>query len=349
MTMTDTKFRLEYACTPKEMQDAEALALREQIGGGSAWLTLLILGSIFVVLLAGLYLKVEPEHRVWVAVLFVAAWIFIFIQGRRAKSKPRATTIIDVTAEGLHFISDTASSILAWSAFSRLFESDELFVLLDHGKQIMIVLPRRAFPDDASQAWFRTAATEGISAPAAPEANPAPAQPGDDVITVSFRYGLRDCVDRFTASWFGRALVIGLGGMPLGVAIAGFFEEHEAAVYSHLEATVFFMLPVSIVTGLVVLLVGAGHQWLEWKPYLIPMTVGISEQGLCFDSAKATSMGEWTLYDRYKETPWSFILWHSTTREWLLLPKRSFGSKAEVDKCRRIIAANVRPSTWLVI
>ena len=35
--------RLEYACTPAELQPAQSLNLRMQIGGGSKWRTTLLL------------------------------------------------------------------------------------------------------------------------------------------------------------------------------------------------------------------------------------------------------------------------------------------------------------------
>jgi hypothetical protein len=60
---------LEYICTEAEMREAQSLHLRRALGGGSRWLTWLVLFGILAALLTLLYFRIRtevaPKYQPW--------------------------------------------------------------------------------------------------------------------------------------------------------------------------------------------------------------------------------------------------------------------------------------------
>ena len=56
--------------------------------------------------------------------------------------------------DNIHFRTATIDSRLAWSHYTRVLESDRVFLLV-YGKRMYTVIPKRAFPNDAEIGRFR--------------------------------------------------------------------------------------------------------------------------------------------------------------------------------------------------
>jgi hypothetical protein len=189
------------------------------------------------------------------------------------------------------------------------------------------VLPKRAFPDARSCDWFRTVA--GAARPESSEVGdgdrlaPAPSpQPGS--VTLVFRLRYRDYLDRSFASWFTRGMAIFFVLIMLGAFIAASMNPPEHPVYSAGQVFAFFVLPFLVVIALMVFILGATQCWLSH--FRVEQTVTLSDTAISEVSAGGQSVMNWETPTRFKETPWSFIVWWPRTQGWLQLPKRAFST-----------------------
>src|SRR6516162_5570396 len=94
--------RLEYACTSAEMNQAQTLALRKQLGGGSKWRTRVILWLMLVGMLLGGWIRFReiPEgYRVLLLAGCVAfGVVFMLVQKKRRKTSP-LTSQLEISEE----------------------------------------------------------------------------------------------------------------------------------------------------------------------------------------------------------------------------------------------------------
>src|SRR5437762_14166477 len=90
--------RLEYACTTAETDQAQSLAMRKQLGGGSKlrmWLILLlILGGMLLALYFQVIRDLPPVYRPYVIpAIFAFSGAFVFWKRRSRGGAPKNTTI----------------------------------------------------------------------------------------------------------------------------------------------------------------------------------------------------------------------------------------------------------------
>jgi hypothetical protein len=79
-----------------------------------------------------------------------------------------------------------------------------------------------------------------------------------------------------------------------------------------------------------------------------PTEVALSEQGITFAGREASGVLPWNNYARYKETPWSFILWKGHGSISTLFPKRAFRSRDDLSRGRALLARNLQRSRWFL-
>lgn len=345
----DEPLRLEYTCTPAELEEAQNLVIRQRVGGGSGWLAMVVLLLALAAVLLALYLAVEPKYRPYVFGLLLVTWVIATLRQRHKRRKPRSPMSVELTDHDIRITSSSGRAILPWSAVSEFVESDSLFVLTDRTSTVLFAFPKRAFPDQRSCEWFRAAAT---SAPAvSPEqpdhGEPVPGpRPKAGTVTLDFRLRYRDYLDRSLASWFTRGLMVLFGAMIVGAFLAAMRKPVPNPGFSGWQVFLFFTVPFLALMETMVVFVAATHDWLAHRRHLVTQTVTLSELGLSYRSVGGDTTTVWETPTCYKETPWSFIVWWPGTRAWLQLPKRAFPSVNEIGRCREILAMHAKQSTW---
>ena len=337
------------------MAEAETLNLRRELGGGSKWRPRVYLAGLLLAALRLVYFRFArdfaPEKRIYAMVGFVVVVsIIVFFLQQARKKKERATSRLELSDAGLAILSDDSRVVFPWPAFSGLLESPNLFVLVDRPKKTMLVLPKRVFPDEGWQTWLRNVVANRADARGWPVVEtPRVAGSGAaDSVRIRFRLGFWNYVDRSIASWFTRGAIIFFAGIFVYATIQSAAHPPPQPVYSTTQ--VFFMagLPFMLVMAVMVVAISSVYTWLDHRKTLIEQEVVLSREGIEFASADASGMLPWSAsYRYYKETPWSFILWNPN-RLWTMLPKRKFTSAADVNRCRELLASNLKKSQWFI-
>jgi len=344
---------LEFACTDAEKEQAQALHLQRRVGGGSKALTTIVLLLVLAGMLLGFYVRVGREvsaaHRPYVYAAVVGIAFVAWLLKRRTRSAAAVMTGVDVSDDGLRVRATGAEVHLPWSAFSRLLDSPELFVLVDRSGTTLLTFPRRVFPDEASQDWFQTLAVNRLGL-AEPSAAPAPvATPADPGQSVGLRIDLRfsDFVDRSLTSWRVRGFLAAFVALMTGITIVTAASPPPNAVYSATQVYFMFILPFLLVTSLVVVLGGSVLSWWSHSRRAAAVDLVLSPDSIAFSGPEGSGALPWSTYDRFKETRRSFFLWKSSgASAWMLLPKRAFATVEEADRCRDMLSSHLRPSSW---
>jgi hypothetical protein len=340
--------QLEYSCTKAEMQEAQTLSLRKQIGGGSRWRTLAVLFLVLVGVLAGLYFQirsaVSDPYGLYVfggALLF--ATVFVLWKNKKRKG-PTLTNKVELSEQALSVVMGETKISSPWSAFSDLIESPNLFVLVDRPKATLTVLPKRAFPNENWQAWFRAlVANRPKSFEHSPSQSRAlPTSP--EQIRLTFQLGLRDYFDRALASAWVWLVIFGIAAFILGTCLYQDIHPSPRAVYSGVQVYFMFMLPFTFVMAAMIISIATIHPWLSHKKHLIPSEVALSTESIASASSDGVGVLPWTTYTRYKETRRSFIIWNPQNHLWVLLPRRAFVSPDDWQRCRELLARHLRKS-----
>lgn len=150
--------KLEYICTEAEMKEAQSLNLHRQCGGGPKWRSQLIVYAFVAVMAALVYLRfkteIAPKDRLWFIALVILIYSGVLVVKRFTRAKPDQTTRLEVSERELIFYTGGARAVMPWSAFGHCLESPALFVLLDRRKLMLWAVPKRVFPDEASQTGF---------------------------------------------------------------------------------------------------------------------------------------------------------------------------------------------------
>jgi hypothetical protein len=216
---------LEFACTDAEKKQARSLRLRQQVSGGSKVLTTVILLLLLAGMLLGFYFRVQrevaPANRLYVyAAVFgvsLLAWVWI----RRSRASTPAEMKLEVSDDGLSVLSSGAAVRMPWSAFGRLLESPDLFVLVDRPKTALLVIPKRAFSSESWQEWFRTLAANRLSLADWPRAGAPATRSSTAGHSVDLRLQLqfRDHLDRTLASWLTRGFLAGVTALIIGTSL----------------------------------------------------------------------------------------------------------------------------------
>jgi hypothetical protein len=343
--------RLEYACTKAELDEAESLALRQQLGGGSTWLTLFVLLAALALVLLALWMfvvrQLPAKYRAAAVAAFALIWIIIYLRQRGTVLADSPKAVVELSEDGVRVVGSAAGATMAWSHFANVYESSDLFVLTDRSKSAMLVLPKRAFPDAGSQDWFRARTLDvGSAADRATAASSQRPPASGEVVRLRFRYRFRDFLDRVLATWFVRVMMIGFACMMLGIFAHAALHPPPNAVYSPARVFLFFGLPFLVLIVAMVPLVVATREWLAGRR-VEEIDVALREEGVTLSAMDSTATVGWEVYGRFKETPRSFIIWQPGGGGWLLLPKRLLADD-QAARCRELLASRCTRSTWLI-
>lgn len=343
--------RLEFACTDTERKHAQSLHLQRQVGGGSKVLTMVVLLLALAAMLATFYVRIQREVSAafrpyaYAAAFGVAflAWLWI----RRSRSAAAVVIRVDISDDGLSVRAQGGEVRTPWSAFSRLLESPEVFVLVDRPGTTLLTIPRRAFPGENWQEWFHTLATNRLSLADRPPAD-SPAAPPPDAspsVRLSLQLGYRDFLDCTVASWLTRGFLAGIATLMIGVSLYAAANPPPNAAFSATQMFFMFVLPSLLFMMAFVVLLRSAHTWFQSRS-AVPQELSISPDSIAFSGPDGSGTLPWSTYDRFKETRGSFLLWNSGTPAWMILPKRAFGSGDDVNWCRDTLSGHLQQSPW---
>jgi hypothetical protein len=156
-----------------------------------------------------------------------------------------------------------------------------VFVLVDRTKSVLFPIPKRAFPDAASQDWFRTQATQFQNSPAV--ASQETFVPGrfatSNGIALTIKLGYWDYFNRSITSWRMRGMFLAIIAFMVGVVV--FTPAPPHAVNSP-EKTLLIMLPIFTVMMGFVIAVLSFISWRAEKKCLDPQHIVINEEGVEF-------------------------------------------------------------------
>ena len=346
-----TILRLEYTCSDREREQAQTLSLRKRLGGGSKWRTRLVLLLVLVGMLLGAWFRfteIQPAYRaLMIAAVVAASVLFVFCKGKLGKRDPLPTKV-EVSETGFTVLGSGSIVAMPWSVFWECLESTDLFVLVDRSKSTVFIVPKRVFPDEGWQTWFREHATNGVGV-ARPVWNELPAlvrSTPADRITFTFRLGFRDFLGRTIASWLTWGLCLGVGCLILSISLYHVAHPPPDAVNSAVDLFLVFELPFFVVCVTMIILIFSVRSWLSHAKYNGPQELAISEMSVEFAGVDGSGTLPWTTFKYYKETPWSFIVWRGW--RWIMFPKRAFASWDDLGRCREILNRNLQRSRWFV-
>jgi hypothetical protein len=86
--------------------------------------------------------------------------------------------------------------------------------------------------------------------------------------------------------------------------------------------------------------------WFSQGRSIPDQTVTLVKASLVVSSKDGSATLPWTTFTRYKETPWSFLVWRIRPATWLMLPKSVFPSLRAIEDCRELLARHLKRSTW---
>ena len=348
--------RLEYVLTPAEQSEARDLVLRRQIGGGSKWRTRIMLLLGLVGMLLGLWAMVTREvqqpHRPYAYAAFFGLTAVIFMLRRRARKKADSLppVVVELSAEGIRFVSNQSQSTIPWKAISRRVESDALFLLQHRSNTVWWVLPKRAFPSPESVNWLREielGADEQIDA--TDIADSVAFAPTHDCskISIDVRLSLWNWFDWSLASWaLGRGVPIFCTGMLILGWFVASLTPNPKAKFTEAQVFFYFVIPASVAGSAVLVTFLTTYSWFTHRKENRLHTISLGEESVTVATKDGTGTLAWTTFTRYKETPWSFLVWNNSTGNWLMLPKSAFPSLKALEDCRELLARRLRKSTW---
>jgi hypothetical protein len=274
---------------------------------------------------------------------------FFFWKNRqRSKEQTEGTTSIQLSDAGFSVGTDKAQAAVPWSHFAKCIETENLFLLVERVHQTTFIIPNRVFPDDNALKWFRAHAIPGMLRPAPVPPGPLTLLADSDQSPLVLRYqlGFRDYLDRALASWRTWGFLLVVCGLVIGFTCYAALNPLPQRDHRARHASMRFenLGPLLLPAFAVVLIL-----WGTWRSFskkLVPVEVKMTESALEISSGGGFETGPWSIYTSFKESRRSFILWHRTTKAWLLLPKRALRSDQDIAACRSLISRNLRASRW---
>lgn len=330
------------------MKEAQRLNIQRQCGGGPKWRSLLVYSAIIVVTIGLLVVRfvteVAPRQRVWfIATCIVIFFVILFFK-RKTRQKRDEPARIEISDQELILSGRNGRTVMPWSGFSQCLESPALFVLLDKPRRLLFAIPKRAFPDEKSQDWFRTLVKQ-LENPIASPAGESfmPGRIAGKGVALTVQLGFRDYLARMLTSWRIRGIVLGLM-----VLFAGFCLFNPQPVNPEIPRGRMLLImlvsavPIFAVAFFLALLV----TWRSEKKSLQPKHLVVGSEGIQFAGRDGSGLLAWTTYKYYLENRWAFFVWNPQGSLWLMLPKRLFASPMEVEECRDLLHTNLTASRW---
>lgn len=331
------------------MEEAQNLFIRKQLGRGSKWLTRVILLLILSTMLVALYFKlgqIFPARELPLIYTVVLAGCVGFVFWKRLNRKRRGVAQIEVSENGLTFLGADSRTDVQWSAFGDLLESPMVFALSNRQKGLVFAFPKRAFPDEASQDWFRALAKARPASDNKVQAETPPETSTADQLVIKFQLRFRDYIDRSLHSCLVWGAVLAVLGLFIGTYVYALLNPPPEAVNSPTKVFFIFELPFMAFVVIGTILLYSFVTWRQHAKFLTPQQVVLSAKSIRMTSRDGDGTLPWSTYPRYKETRRSFILWNPRGRAWMMLPKRAFASKDDQERCRMLLASNSRQSIW---
>lgn len=293
---------------------------------------------------------IEAADREWFAALAVVIFFAFFIFKRMTRRKSDDLVRLEVSDRELVFNGRNGRTALLWSGFSQCLESPNLFVLLDRPKTILYAVPKRAFPNDAAQDWFRAQATQIQSE--------APAAAGDETfvpgrfaaangIAFTLQLKYRDYLSRNFTSWRMRGIFLGIFALVIGTSLYSMAHPPPDAVVPPGKV---FLIMISILSPMlvVVFFIACFISWRGERKFLKPQQIVLTSEGIEFASHDSAGRLAWNTYKYYHENRWSFFVWNPRGSLWLMFPKRVFAS-SEIDRFRDWLRTNLKASRWFYL
>jgi hypothetical protein len=241
-----------------------------------------------------------------------------------------------------------ARTSMPWSAFGQCLESPNLFVLVDRRKAVLFVVPKRAFPDQGAQNWFRTFANQPQSV--APAAMDEAFEPGRFVashgIALTRQLKFRDYLSRNFTSWRMKGLTLFV--FVLMTVISFSMKSPPDAKMSSFRAYL-FMLGTTAPMLVIVIGIVSFLSWLAEKKLRTPEHLVLTNEGVEFAHQHGRGRTLWSDYKYYLENRWYFFIWNPQTAVWLMFPKRNFASASDIEQFKIIVQTKLTRSRWFYL
>lgn len=338
--------QLEYTCTEKELSDAQFLFSQHQSGGKPKWQAQISYYG-FPALILGVYIVLAaPENRfsMIVALAVVVTGLLIHSLFKRPKlKKPPGQIKLEATESELVIDTEYGRTTMPWSAFSLCLESSTVFALVNRAKTLVYTVPKRAFPDEKSQEWFRAIAqllAPGTASSGTEKVIPDKSATKGITLTVQLRYG--DYLNKAFISWAGKAFCLAF----VALVVMIYFISTEPPDTEHLRDRA-SIIPLSLgAAGLpAIFLLNLLKSWRSDKEKgIYPVSLSLSSEGVGFACQNATGNLSWTVYKYHLENRRAFFIWNPNPSAWLILPKREFASPLDIAQCRELLKSNLKPS-----
>src|SRR5262249_37816195 len=118
------------------------------------------------------------------------------------------------------------------------------------------------------------------------------------------------------------------------------------AIYSGTQLFFLFVLPSLLVMMAFLILVMSVHGWWTHSKNAVPQDLSLTPESIAFSGRDGSGTLPWSVYDRFQETRWSFILWNSRASAWTMFPKRAFTSEEDMRRCRDFLSQHLQQSRW---
>ncbi|HEY5913651.1 MAG TPA: YcxB family protein [Verrucomicrobiae bacterium] len=344
--------QLEYSCTEAELKEAKVLQERQVYGRGSKWRARLVLFGLLALVLGGAYLRFKremtPRERVWFVGMVVVIFVVLRIFQRITRRKTNGPVRLEFSEREVVIHGGGGRSAILWSGFSQCLESPNLFVLVDRTKAVLFVVPKRAFPDEAAQNYFRAQANQPRSV--APATTDEALVPGRFVsnngiaLIVKLRY--RDYLSRNFTSWRMKGVCLGLLALVTGMIFLT--PPPPDAVNSSLKT---FLIMVPMLGGMLVLMmfIVPFISWHGEKKHLSAQHIVVTGEGMEFADRDSGGRVPWSTYKYYLENRWGFFVWNPRGSVWFMFPKRAFASASDLEQLREVLGVKLERSRWFYL
>ena len=118
--------------------------------------SLLLAGGVFLILL----LNLDEQTSIFFILVGVIWLLFLFLiffavprQRFRSDPKFRDEYFLQFSEDGIHFKTAQIDSLIQWSFYSKVLEDDR-FYLMVYGKNMISIIPKRAFASAAEEEAF---------------------------------------------------------------------------------------------------------------------------------------------------------------------------------------------------
>jgi len=118
------------------------------------------------------------------------------------------------------------------------------------------------------------------------------------------------------------------------------------AVYSGTQLFFIFVLPFLLAMMVVVIIVFSVHAWWTHSRNAVPQELSLSPESITYSGRDGSGTLPWSVYDCFKETRWSFILWRSRTSAGTMFPVLEFTSEEDMCRCRDLLSRHLQQSRW---